>query len=564
MSKALEMGKTSAAGSFYLLLGVAGSTIIMAIGTLVLAGLLPVSEVGLYGIALIPSSIIGYFRDWGVNSALTQRIASLREAGKQSEIHDVIYSGIIFEVVTGAVLSAICFGLAAPLAFFMSPSNEGSLFVYISIMSLSIFAGALFAAASGIFVGFERMKLNSLTQILQALVKTAFGPLLIVLGFGVLGAIWAAAASFIVGGVVGVVLVYFALYRQVKKCKVGKCDVKQTLKPLLLYGLPLTVSGIVTGVLPQVSALFMALYTSTWMMGNYYASAYFPVLLTFIYLPITTALFPVFSRINPEKEPELIKKVFATSAKYASFLLVPATLALIILSGPLINTLFPQNGVLRSLTVVNAAPKFPYAPLFLSVTVLVNLLVLVGNFAVSSFQTGIGKTRQVMYQSLLSAVVGVPATYLLVWYFRSIGGEALAIVGGLLGTIVTTIPSVSWAIYWSWKHYGVKADFKISAKILVAAATASIAAFLFITALRLPYVVELIGGLAIFLVVYLTCAPLMGAVNYYDVENFKELFSSLGALSKILNFPLLFMRKMCRPTGGGKVCVKENQVRHNT
>jgi ABC-type nitrate/sulfonate/bicarbonate transport system permease component len=49
-------------------------------------------------------------------------------------------------------------------------------------MSLSIFAGAVLAAASGVFTGFERMKLNSLTQILQAIVKTALGPLLIVLG----------------------------------------------------------------------------------------------------------------------------------------------------------------------------------------------------------------------------------------------------------------------------------------------------------------------------------------------------------------------------------------------
>jgi hypothetical protein len=51
MDKALEMGKTSATGSFHLLIGVAGSTLIMAIGTLVLNAMLPVSGVGLYGMA---------------------------------------------------------------------------------------------------------------------------------------------------------------------------------------------------------------------------------------------------------------------------------------------------------------------------------------------------------------------------------------------------------------------------------------------------------------------------------------------------------------------------------
>ena len=100
MDKALEMGKSSATGSFHLLIGVAGSTVIMAIGTLILAGLLPVNEVGLYGMALIPSTIINFFRDWGVNSALTQKIAGLRAAGRDSEIHDVMLSGIIFEIIT--------------------------------------------------------------------------------------------------------------------------------------------------------------------------------------------------------------------------------------------------------------------------------------------------------------------------------------------------------------------------------------------------------------------------------------------------------------------------------
>ena len=84
------MGKTSATCSFHLLIGVAGSTLIMAIGTLVLNLMLPVSGVGLYGMALIPSSIINFFRDWGVNYAMTQQIANLRSQGKGAQIHDII------------------------------------------------------------------------------------------------------------------------------------------------------------------------------------------------------------------------------------------------------------------------------------------------------------------------------------------------------------------------------------------------------------------------------------------------------------------------------------------
>ncbi|MCL4430104.1 MAG: oligosaccharide flippase family protein, partial [Chloroflexi bacterium] len=337
------MGKSSATGSFHLLLGVAGSTIIMAIGTLILQGMLPTEGVGLYGMALIPSSIINFFRDWGVNSALTKQIASLRAQGKDAEIHDVIVSGVVFEIVSGAVMALVCFAVAWPVAFIISPQNVSALSVYISIMSLAVFAGAIAAAAGGIFVGFERMKLNSFTQVFQAVVKTALGPLLIVLGFGVLGAVYAAMAAIVSGGVISILIVYFVLFRPLRKCKVGKCDVKVTLKPMLQYGLPLTVSTIVVGVVPQVIALAMSYYSglgdtaagnpSAWMMGNYFAAANFSVLLTFVSFPIATALFPVFSKLDPQSEPKLVQTVFASSIKYTALSVYISIMSLAVFAG---------------------------------------------------------------------------------------------------------------------------------------------------------------------------------------------------------------------------------------
>lgn len=515
MAKALEIGKSSATGSFHLLIGVAGSTVIMAIGTIVLAWLLNPDQVGLYGMALIPSGIISFFRDWGVNSAITQQIASLRAEGRDSEIHDVIYSGVIFEIITGLVLSLICFAVAEPIAYLLNPTGAADLTIYISIMSISIFAGALLSAAGGIFVGFERMKLNSLTQILQAVVKTAFGPLLIILGFGVLGAIYAAMASMVAGSVIAMLLVYFSFYKHLRKCKDGKCDVKQTLKPMLKFGLPLTVSGIAIGVLPQVFAFFMVIYAGQgdllaglkpgWMMGNYYASSYFSVFLTFISFPIATALFPVFAKLNLQKEPELVKTVFATSVKYTAFLLVPATMALITLATPLLDTIFPSSGnIFQSFFVIIAGSKYPYGPLFLAFSSMVNLLVLAGNISLGTFQTGIGKTGQVMKQSFLSLAVGLPLAYVLVAYFYSIGGASFAVIGGIVGALIATTPNVAWGLYWSWKNYKVKADFGVSAKIFASSAFASVAAFLFISffSLRIPFGIILVGGFVVFLLVY--------------------------------------------------------------
>jgi O-antigen/teichoic acid export membrane protein len=555
--KALQMGKSSTTGSFFLLIGVVGSNVIMSLCTLLLASVLTDAELGLYGIVLIPSTIIAIFRDMGVNSAMTQRIASLRVANKHDEIHDVVLSGVIFEIISGALFALVCFIIAQPLALILNRPDASSL---IALLSLSIFAGALVSASLAIFVGFEKMKLSSFTQIIQALMKTLLGPLLVFLGFSVLGAVLGLIVSFVVGGLISIILVYFVLFKPLRKLKIGKCSVKNTLTPMLKYGIPLILPNAVIGVLPQVFAFFMAMYAGNSIMGNYYASTYFAVLVTFISFPISTALFPAFSKLNPEKEPELVKNVFSSSVKYTAIFLIPATMLIIALSTPLVNTLFPQEGILHYLRTgldgifhflfdVGVESKFPYAPLFLAVSSIVNLLVLFGHVSLMAFQTGIGKTKQVMKQSVLSLTISLPFSYAIIRYFALFGGEmseVLVVIGGILAVMVSTIPGLVWGLIWAWKNYRVKADFKNSGKIFTASLFASIVAYIFVINFNASYPVLLFIGTLLFLCVYLITVPIIGAVNPADIDNLILMSSELGIISKILKTPLLFMRKLCR------------------
>ena len=289
----------------------------------------------------------------------------------------------------------------------------------------------------------------------------------------------------------------------------------------------------------------MAVYAGKEMMGNYYVSTYFVSLLTFISLPVSNTLFPIFSKLNPKGEPELVQTVFASSVKYVSILSVPAALLLITLSNPAINLLFPKIGFLQGLMAINPVPKYPYAPLFLSLSCLVNLLVLIGNVTLASFQTGLRQTRQVMKQSLVSLAVGLPLALFAVGYLYSIGGSSYAVVGGILGGFIATAINAVWEL-WFWKNYKVKADFKISLKIVAASLAASLVTLFVFTFVSLPYLFTLVGGFAVFLVAYLTAAPLLGAINETDISNFRSMLSGLGALSKIFNVPLSFMQWICR------------------
>jgi hypothetical protein len=169
-----------------------------------------------------------------------------------------------------------------------------------------------------------------------------------------------------------------------------------------------------------------------------------------------------------------------------------------------------------------------------------------------------------MKQSLLSLAFGLPFAYGLVAYFFTLGGSdmqasaSLAIIGGLIGSLVASLPGMVWGLVWIWKEYRAKADFRVSAKILVASSIASVVTYLLINSLTLPWILTLAAGFVVFLVVFLVVAPLLGAVNRMDIENFRTMFSGLGVISKVLNVPLLFMRKMCKSNVPEKIVANDS------
>lgn len=520
MDKALKMGKTSATGSFQLFIGQAASTIIMAIGTIVLTRLMLPEEYGLYSIALMPSLMISLFRDWGVNSAMTKYIANLRARNKENDIHDLLIAGLTFEITTGLTLSFLSLLLANVIAttIFHRPESTS----LISIASITIISGSLLTASQSSFIGFEKMQFNSLTMICQSIVKSLAAPLLVILGYGALGAVLGYTLSFLAAGIIALTMLYFILFRKLKRTKTNKTGISKTLKTMLHYGVPLSIASVLGGFRIQFYSFMMAFFCSDIMIGNYRAAINFAVLLTFFTFPIATVLFPTFSKLNPKNEHQLLKNIFTSSTKYTALLLVPATMAVIVLSKPMISTLFGE--------------KWVYAPLFLTLYVISNLFVVFGSISMSSLLTGLGETKMLMKLSLLTMSIGLPLAFLLI--------PTLGITGVILGTILAGLPSMFYGLHWIWKRYEVKADFKSSTKIFIASTIAAITTYSFLTFINTADWITLITGGIIFLAVYTLTVPTIGAINQSDINNLRTMLSGLGIISKLMNIPLTLAERV--------------------
>jgi len=520
MEKALELGKTSVTGSFYLFVGTAASTLIMAIGTIILARIITPEEYGLYSIALIPSYMAVLFRDWGVNSALIKFTASLKTRKRDKEIVEIIKAGLIFETATGSILSLALIFLSGFIASTIFNRPESS--VLIMVASVTVFTGGLQTAAQSTFTGLERMELGSLTNVCQAIVKSITAPLLVLLGLGALGATLGYTISFIISTIIALIILYLIVVSKIKNRNFRNVNTVKTLREMLHYGVPLSISSIIGGFLVQFYAFMMAIYCSDAAIGNYKVATQFATILTFFTIPISTVLFPAFSKIDPQNENGILQTIFASSIKYTSLILVPATFALMILSDPLVGTLFGE--------------KWTQAPLFLTLYVIDNLFVIFGSLTLGSLFAGIGETKMQMKLSLITLAIGIPLSLTLI--------PTMGIIGLILTTIIASKPSLAVGLYWTKKKYKTKIDINSSITILVASIIAATTTFLAINLVEYPDWAELTVGIAAFAATYLVTTPVLRAINRDDINNLKIMFSGLGIISKLISIPLNIMEKL--------------------
>jgi O-antigen/teichoic acid export membrane protein len=522
LDKAFKMAKTSASGSFHLFIGKTLSTVILAVGTIILGMFISDTEYGLYTIALIPAATLLLFQDWGVGTAMAKYCAQYRDTNKEGDLRKIIEVGLTFEIATAVVLTVISLLTANLIASTIFGKPEAAFLI--TLVSITILSTSLLMGTQSIFIGFERMKLNSFTIICSATLQGFLSPLLVYLGYGALGAILGYTFSSVVACIFAITLLYFAIFKKLSPNTSTKLNESPTLKLLLRYGVPLAIATIIVGILIQFYSFMMASLVDVTLIGNYRIASNFATLLAFFTFPISTVLFPAFSKLDPRKDPQTLKTVFTSSVKYTSLFLVPATMALMVLSKPIIGTIYGD--------------KWLNAPLLLAFYVINNLFAVFGNLSVHSLQQGLGATKMVMKQNLLTLIVGVPLAFILIPTF--------GILGVIVGPYLAGKPSLFWALYWTWKHYKVKVDFKSSTRIFIASAIAAITTYLSLNLLATAEWIRLVIGGIVFLGIFLFAAPMIGAFNQTDINNLKTMFSGLGIISKLMNIPFVILEKITK------------------
>ena len=479
------------------------STLVSAVTVIWMARYLGSTAYGQFTIAMFPVSIALLFQDLGMNASLMRFCAIYRYEGRHDELKSVVVTGLVFSVVTSLVISGLMFFFAGPIASLYLKRPEIEPLVRAAALAV-LGGGGLLSTIQAIFVGYEVMGLMSFTQILWSLMRTVFGVALLLVGLGAFGAVFAYTASQMVAGLIGLLLLF--LFIKFGKGSKGGFSWGM-LRTFLAYGLPMSMSSFIYGVLSQIYNYVMVLYVATDLIGNYGAASNFGVLVSFLTIPIATSLFPLYSKFK--KDDSRLKMVFQMSVKYTTMVTLPVVLIIIVLASPLSR-------------LVYGASDYPYVPLFLSIFILSYAWEGLGGNSLNSLISGIGESRVILKSSILTLFTGISLVIILVSRYQMIGLLIAIMLASRGGWIYQT--------FWAKKELGITVNWGSTAKIYLTAFAAFAAAYFVINVFSLKSWVALISGGSIFFVVYLVGLPLSGALMREDLAQLSTMVEGLGPL----------------------------------
>jgi O-antigen/teichoic acid export membrane protein len=504
----------SARGGFFLFIGYFTSLVILAVGSMIVGRLLGPEGFGIFSLAFVPSTLILGFLDPGVGAALTRFTAKFRTENKFDVAASILRTGFLYKFIVSSIATILCFTFSESLAALLL--NRSELGYFVRIASIIILFQTLFNFLGEAFSGLDRMEGNALILNIEAIVKSFLSPVLVILGFGVLGAIWGHVISYIAAFIIGLVF-FLKLYRMLGKP--AENSFFMNIKMMVSYGFPLYAANFLNTIASQVQVLVLAFFASNTEIGNFYVAARLLALVGVLAYPFS-ALFPAFSKVR--KGSSELFQLFKLSTKYTSLVIVPATALIMVLSKDVVYTFYGRS--------------YTLAPSYLTLYVVTNLFAGFGSIVFGHVFNGLGYTRLSFYSTLVNFVTFIPLVYILTSYY--------SVYGTLLAIIISQTFSMAYNIFASNRILGLKFDIVTSTKIYLTSFASALATVLAINVLSFPYwILNLIARGLLFFGLYLTFIPISKTISSYDIENIQFLIKRYSFF-KIVLAPVIKYERM--------------------
>jgi len=503
------IAQKAARGGLFLFIGNASSTVILAVGIIIVARLLGPSDYGLYTLALVIPTLLVSLSDAGMNFALVRLPAKLKSEGNHAKANSLIKLGFLLKLAISTVAFLLCHAGSTLIA--TTILNRPELAPFLRLASLMIVFQAVFDATNNSFIGQDLMQHSAGTQIMQAILKGTLGPVFVLIGLGITGAISGYVLALAAAGLTGATILFT---RHARTSGRRMDPASSELRELLGYSLPLYLAAIFGVFLTQYQSIVLAHFASNVEIGNFGATWNFTTLMMILIYPITTAMFPMFSKMDPKNQRSDLARGFVLAVKYTSLLMIPASVAVMVFS--------------RDLIYLTYGSVYTFAPQYLVLLSALYLLTAIGSVVLGSFIYGVAETGTIVKMSVLTLAVYLPLGPALAWLWGPYG----LLVAYFLSNATSTV----YGIRQTSARFDARPDLRAGGRVLLAALCAAIPALGLIQLDGAGVgVVNLIVGGLLYLFVYLTLAPVLGAVEKQDILNLRTLLGGTRLVAVFVN-----------------------------
>lgn len=503
----LHIAKQSARGSVVLFSGNLLATLIAAVASIVVARLLGPGNFGLFSLSLVMPSLLQLLTHFGTRTAVTRYVAHHLTIGEPEMARRFAQSAMLFSLMIGGVLALVNYLASGWIATTLFQRPE--LAPYIALMSVYLLGQSVVLNVIAIATGWNAMGQASFANVLQSILKLTISPALIVIGFGVTGAVLGHALSYVVGGSFAAFLLFFT---KVKFTRERFGYFVQDTMEMIRFGLGPFLGNLLAGLATFYVSLLLAIVTvgHNELVGYYSVANNLTVPLSLLSGATAQALYPAFTSLHGTKGDT--RQAFAMSVKYVSYLIGPVIFFLMAASTELLYTFY--------------GPSYVAGSTYLILLVLAYFPVVIGQGIFGAFFMGIGRPKLSFFISGVGAVVlFVLAPLLSLIYGLGVNGLILALLasnGTMAGAGMYLVNRYHLGVA-GWRY-------------LLGTIGASVGALG--ACLTLPAIghdIVMLGiKMVLFAGVYLTLAPLLGALGPEDVDRLEASLKEVALVGKVV------------------------------
>jgi stage V sporulation protein B len=519
-SREEKVARQSFHSSVIVTAGNVSSMVFLAAGSIIVARLLGPQNFGLYSLVLSLPLFLQTLTGFGTKTAVNRHTAYYISKGDFATARRLTKNAIIFLLISSAIFTAVSFVLSGAMAATLL--DRPTITIYVQVATLLIFGQPLFVFLTPAFVGWHEPLQDAIWTIAQAVLKLVISVVLILLGFGVFGALYGYVLGSLLAGVFGILVLYLQKLRgssTMNEKKWSFADFVGDAKTMMWFGLPVYIGNTVL-LLSQrlVVTVALAYIASNKIIGYYSAAGNVTQSILAISMGFNSAFFAAFASLDGMNSDTSM--AFKYGVKYVSYFMMPLIVFIVATPSVFINAFYGRAYSQASFYLVYLALAYlPYA---------------FGYSVLAPYINGTGNSKLNLFMDIAEALGTLVPAFILISWLR------LGILGLLLTIMISNVAPTIYGLYATQKYLHASPDYVN----LLRTSIVCIICYLILY----PISSFLLRGVSVFISfpielfiftgVFLTLMPLIRAVQSEDINRLKLSSRGIKVVNRFLDLIL--------------------------